>query len=123
MTHILISRFRRPLAGLGAAGLAAGLSFGLAGAASASTMTPGYGHQNECNEVLTYLDQEGYYGDSQWVEVDNVCFAVITHEGGYGRHHRGDQEENVFYETQRHGQRHDHDVDNVRDAHVSHGYY
>jgi hypothetical protein len=120
MTHILTSRFRRPvLAGLGAAGLMAGLSVGLAGAASASTVTPGYGHQNQCDETLTYV-QEGYYGGGQFVEVDNVCFALITHEGGYGRHNHG--LEDVFYTTQRHGHERDHFVSNVRDAEVHHHY-
>ena len=91
----------------------AALGVGLtAASASASTSAPGYGHDHECNEVLTY-DQEGYY-----VEVDGVCFAVITHEGGYGRHHRGDLED-VFYATQgRHGQERFHDVFGVRDAEV-----
>lgn len=101
---------------LGAAAGAAGLTVALAGAASAATTTPGYGHQHECHETLTY-EQEGDYG-GQFVEVDNVCFAVIIHEG-YGRHHHG--AEDVFYQTERHGSFRDHDVRGVRDAEVS--YY
>jgi hypothetical protein len=123
MTRILSPRFRPLVVGLGALLGASGLAIGLAGAASASTV-PGYGHHQDCREVLTY-DQEdqGYYGDSQRVEVDNVCFAVITHEGGgYGRHHHGDLED-VFYATQgRHGQERFHFVRDVRDAQVDQGY-
>jgi hypothetical protein len=116
MTSQIRGGFRRLLIIGAAVPAVAALGVGLtAASASASVKAPGYGHDHECNEVLTY-DQEGYYGG--WVEVDNVCFAVITHEGGYGRHHRGDLED-VFYATQgRHGQERFHDVFGVRDAEV-----
>jgi hypothetical protein len=112
MTSQIRGGFRRLLIIGAAVPAVAALGVGLtAASASASVKAPGYGHDHECNEVLTY-DQEGYY-----VEVDGVCFAVITHEGGYGRHHRGDLE-NVFYATQRHGRERDHFVSGVRDAEV-----
>lgn len=113
MTRKIRVRFRRLLiilAVVPGAALALGLT---AASASASATTPGYGHQR-CDETLIYI-QEGYYG-GQFVEHDNVCNVEVFHQGGYGRHHQG--EESVAWQTERHGYEQDHFASDVRDVEV-----
>jgi hypothetical protein len=111
MTRKIRGGFRRILL-IGAtlpavAALAVGLT---AASASASTTTPGYGHQR-CDETLTYI-QEDHYG-GQFVLVRDVCPGVEVFRT---RHH----DENVFYQTERRGFLRDHFVTDVRDVEVFH---
>ena len=60
------------------------------------------------------MQEEGYFGPPQWVIVNRVCPGVEIFRAGYGHH----GEEDVFYQTDRHGFLRDHFVTDVRDAEV-----
>ena len=113
MTLKIKGRFRRALIAGATLPAVAGLAVGLT-AASASAATAAPAHHQRCDETLTYI-QEGYYG-GQFVIRDNVCNVEVFHHGGYGRH----GQEDVAWQTERHGYEQDHFARDVRDVEVFH---
>lgn len=114
MTRKIRGGFRQLLIIGAALPAVAALGVGLtAASASASTTTPGYGHQR-CDETLTYI-QEGYYGGGFTIH-RGVCNVEVFHQGD--RRHR---EEDVAWQSQgRHRGLEDHFATDVRDVEVFH---
>lgn len=115
MTHPKAPRFlRRAAFALAVPAVAAGGVVLATTAASAATTAPAYSHQR-CDETLTYVQEEGYYG-SQFVIQRNVCNVEAFFQG-----HRHNRVEDVTWQTeQRRGGFRDHFAENVRDVEVYH---
>ena len=112
MTQAMRSWFRRGLVGATALGALGVVPVALAGTASAATTTTAYGHQQRCDETLTY-EQETYYGP-QFVIHRDVCDVQVYDLGGYRRHHA----EDVTWQTDRYGYPQEHFAADVRDVEV-----